>query len=75
MDATKNHEIIERTTFHEQMDRNAPTKNQNTTNVQALEEMLEGQMDRNAPTKNQNYIDVQPLVQMPEGQMHRNAPT
>ena len=32
------------------MDRNAPTKNQNSANAQASIEMTEGQMDRNAPT-------------------------
>ena len=50
-----------------QMDRNATTENQNSTDVEASVEIPEGQMDRNAPTENQNYVDVQASIQMPEG--------
>ena len=35
LDTTRSHETVERTTFHEQMDRNPPTKNQNSADAQA----------------------------------------
>ena len=35
LDTTRSHETIERNTFDEQMDRNAPTKNQNSIDAQA----------------------------------------
>ena len=41
------------------MDRNAPTKNQNSADVQDSVEMTGEQMDRNAPIQNQNSADVQ----------------
>lgn len=75
LDTTRRHESIERTTFHEHMDSNARTKNQNSADVQDSVEMNEGQMDGNAPSKNQNYANVQALVQLPEGQMDRNETT
>ena len=75
MDTTRSHETVEITTFHEQMDRNAPTKNQNSADAQDLVEMIEGQIDRNAPTENQNSTDVQTLVQIPKGKMDINATT
>ena len=42
MDATRSHETVERTTFHEKMDRNAPIENKNSTNVQDSIELLKG---------------------------------
>ena len=42
LDTTRSHETIEITTFHEQMDRNASTKNQNFTIAEALVEIPKG---------------------------------
>ena len=49
LDTTRSHETV-RTTFHEQMDRNAPTKNKNSTYAQASVEITDGQINRNPPT-------------------------
>ncbi len=73
LNTTISHETVERTTFHKQMDRNAPTRNQNSGDAQASIEMTKGKMVRNEPTEKQNSADVKALVQMSKGQMDRNA--